>query len=107
MTGFFLDRAREQRKRQTDIAKAAELAESEASSNATQAAAIADGSAQAPPPRSFIWRLLNSRVLKFLGFNHLYGLPFIFWCHLASIALYSGSYFTFLGARRGRAATRA
>jgi hypothetical protein len=96
--GRFLDRKRERGKARDDSAKAAAASLVAEESAATHAAAVADGTATAAPRRGWVWRFLNTRVLKFLGFNHLYGLPTVFWCHLASIALYSGSYFTFLGA---------
>ena len=94
--GRCLDRKREQSKAADDGGKAAALAISDAEASAVVASGIADGS-HVPVHRGLVWRFLNHRVMKFLGFNHLYGLPTIFWCHLASIALYSGSYFTFLG----------
>jgi hypothetical protein len=58
------------------------------------------------PPSSSCVRLMHSRGCVFLGFHHLTTLSFEFWCHLVSITLYGGSYFTFLGARGTRVCAR-
>jgi hypothetical protein len=53
-----------------------------------------------PPPARCCVRVMHSRGCVLLGFHHLTTLSFEFWCHLVSITLYGGSYFTFLGEKQ-------
>ena len=94
--GRLIDRKRESQKEKDDSEKAA-VAASIAEEDGAARAAQFENSGVMLTPRSVMWRFLNSRILKFLGFHHLYGLSPLFWCYLTSIAMYSGSYFTFLG----------